>query len=73
MKYSLRSLMIVVMLGPPLLASAITLAARFFSEPELTYDSRIENKVLYIAPGPGLKLVPEMPDYEAPAANPPKP
>jgi hypothetical protein len=61
MKYSLRSLMIATLILPPLLAVGITLAARFFLEPEpQTLPSPWigvgNDDVLYFAPGPEFKL-----------------
>jgi hypothetical protein len=59
MKYSLRSLMLVVLVAPPLLAVGITLAARFFVEPEpqtLPPPFGIGDDVQYFAPGPEFKL-----------------
>ncbi|MCE9525488.1 MAG: hypothetical protein K8R36_05490 [Planctomycetales bacterium] len=58
MKYSLRSLMIAVLVLPPLLAAGITLAAHFFAEPEPQtipgmYSS---DDVQFFAPGPEFKL-----------------
>ena len=58
MKYSLRSLMIVALLGPPLLAGGITMATRLLAEPERETRSYIikSDEVQYIAPGPEFKL-----------------
>ena len=58
MKYSLRSLMIAVLVLPPLLAAAITLAARFFAEPEpqMLPVFISSDDVQYFAPGPEFKL-----------------
>jgi hypothetical protein len=59
MKYSLRSLMIAVLLLPPLLAAGITLAAHFFAEPEpqtLPPMFLGGDDVQYFAPGPEFKL-----------------
>ena len=61
MKYSLRSLMIVTLVLPPLLAAGITLAARFFVEPEPQtlppmFSGVGSDDIQYFAPGPEFKL-----------------
>jgi hypothetical protein len=61
MKYSLRSLMMVVLVAPPLMAVGITLATRFFAEPEPQtlpppWSGIGNDDIHYFAPGPEFKL-----------------
>ncbi len=57
MKYSLRSLMIAVLVLPPLIAGGVTIATRLFAEPDPMPSSWSGvDDVQYFAPGPEFKL-----------------
>jgi hypothetical protein len=61
MKYSLRSLMIAVLVLPPIMAVGITIATRFLAEPEpqtlpQPWVGIGNDDIQYFAPGPEFKL-----------------
>jgi hypothetical protein len=61
MKYSLRSLMIVLLVLPPILASGLTIASRLLAERETQtlpqgWPAGGRDEIQYFAPGPEFKL-----------------
>ena len=57
MKYSLRSLMIAVLVLPPLIAVGYAMTVRFMAEPErLPEGGSYFDDVQYFVPGPEFKL-----------------
>lgn len=57
MKYSLRSLMVVILVLPPILAGGFAMAKRLAAEPERLRSSMcVDDDIQYFAPGPEFKL-----------------
>jgi len=74
MKYSLRSLMIAVLVLPPLIAVGYAVAVRLMTEPEpLPSSWSGVDDVQYFPPGPEYKKTESVPTSQAHAPNPTTP
>ena len=61
-RYSLRKLMILLAIGPPMLAGLWTVGSRVMAEYRVAQEREIAKRHIFMKIGPGIRIVDDLPD-----------